>query len=180
MNQLPIDVDAEAIFLDGTWYTREDLARKIKSMIDAGDFNVARPSAALEALSSTLQQVRTLSFRVTPDLADALNQLATRTGNSVGQLVREAVMQLLTQGAAPQEALRREDTVKSAAPTPPEAQPLQAQLAAPEPVLMPGPGALRAAGIDPNAVQPIELPRRVEPQQSQAGGDGSENRWFKQ
>lgn len=179
MNQLPIDVDAEAIFLDGTWYTREDLARKIKSMIDAGDFNVARPSAALEALSSTLQQVRTLSFRVTPDLADALNQLATRTGNSVGQLVREAVMQLLTQGAAPQEALRREDTVKSAAPTPPEAQPLQAQLAAPEPVLMPGPGALRAAGIDPNAVQPIELTRRVEPQQSQAG-DGSENRWFKQ
>lgn len=180
MNQLPIDVDAEAIFLDGTWYTREDLARKIKSMIDAGDFNVARPSAALEALSSTLQQVRTLSFRVTPDLADALNQLATRTGNSVGQLVREAVMQLLTQGAAPQEALRREDTVKSAAPTPPEAQPLQAQLAAPEPVLMPGPGALRAAGIDPNAVQPIELTRRVEPQQSQPAGDGSENRWFKQ
>lgn len=177
MNQLPIDVDAEAIFLDGTWYTREDLARKIKSMIDAGDFNVARPSAALEALSSTLQQVRTLSFRVTPDLADALNQLATRTGNSVGQLVREAVMQLLTQGAAPQEALRREDTVKSAAPTPPEAQPLQAQLAAPEPVLMPGPGALRAAGIDPNAVQPIELTRRAEPQ---AQADASENRWFKQ
>ncbi len=180
MNQLPIDVDAEAIFLDGTWYTREDLARKIKAMIDAGDFNVARPSAALEALSSTLQQVRTLSFRVTPDLADALNQLATRTGNSVGQLVREAVMQLLTQGAAPQEALRREDTVKSAAPTPPEAQPLQAQLAAPEPVLMPGPGALRAAGIDPNTAQPIELTRRVDPQSPQQSGDGSENRWFKQ
>lgn len=179
MNQLPIDVDAEAIFLDGTWYTREDLARKIKSMIDAGDFNVARPSAALEALSSTLQQVRTLSFRVTPDLADALNQLATRTGNSVGQLVREAVMQLLTQGAAPQEALRREDTVKSAAPTPPEAQPLQAQLAPPEPVLMPGPGALRAAGLDPTTAQPIELTRRADSQPQQSG-DGSENRWFKQ
>lgn len=180
MNQLPIDVDAEAIFLDGTWYTRDDLARKIKSMIDAGDFNVARPSAALEALSSTLQQVRTVSFRVTPDLADALNQLATRTGNSVGQLVREAVMQLLTQGGAPQEALRRDETVKSAAPTPPEAQPLQAQQSAPEPVLMPGPGALRAAGIDPNGSQPIELTRRVEQPQGPSTQEGGENRWFKQ
>lgn len=75
MNQLPIDVDAEAIFLDGAWYTREDLARKIKSMIDAGDFNVARPSAALEALSATLQQVRTLSFRVTPDLAESSRRI---------------------------------------------------------------------------------------------------------
>lgn len=181
MNQLPIDVDAEAIFLDGTWYTRDDLARKIKSMIDAGDFNVARPSAALEALSSTLQQVRTVSFRVTPDLADALNQLATRTGNSVGQLVREAVMQLLTQGAAPQEAVRHDETVKAAAPTPPHAEPIEAQQAAPEPVLMPGPGALRAAGIDPNGAQPIELTRRIEqPQGPASTPEGGENRWFKQ
>jgi hypothetical protein len=181
MNQLPIDVDAEAIFLDGAWYTRDDLARKVKSMIDAGDFNVARPSAALEALSSTLQQVRTVQFRVTPDLADALNQLATRTGNSVGQLVREAVMQLLTQGGAPQESLRRDETVKSAAPTPPEAQPLAEQRAAPEPMLLPGPGALRAAGLEPNAVQPIELTRRVEqPQGPASTQEGGENRWFKQ
>ena len=183
MNQLPIDVDAEAIFLDGAWYTREDLARRIKSMIDEGDFNVARPSAALEALSSTLQQVRTLSFRVTPDLADALTQLATRSGNSVGQLVREAVMQLLTQGAAaPQESLRREETVKSAAPTPPEAQPMHAAEAAPPapeaPVVMAGPGALRAAGLDPAVAQPIELTRRIDTQPNQA--QTTENGWFKQ
>ncbi|MBE2254123.1 MAG: CopG family transcriptional regulator [Myxococcus sp.] len=178
MNQLPIDVDAEAIFLDGSWYTRDDLARKIKSMIDAGDFNVARPSAALEALSATLQQVRTVSFRVTPDLADALNQLATRTGNSVGQLVREAVMQLLTQGAAPQEEVRRDDSVKAAAPTPPDAQPIEAQAAPPEPVLMPGPGALRNAGLDPRAAAPapIELTRKVE-QPTVTSGEGG---WFKQ
>lgn len=181
MNQLPIDVDAEAIFLDGAWYTREDLARRIKSMIDEGDFNVARPSAALEALSSTLQQVRTVQFRVTPDLADALNQLATRTGNSVGQLVREAVMRMLTQDASPQESLRRDDTVKAAAPTPPEAQPLIQAAAAPEPAPPPvlaGPGALRAAGIDPANSQPIELTRRVE--QRTDVNESGENRWFKQ
>jgi hypothetical protein len=181
VNQLPIDLDAEAIFLDGTWYTREDLAQRIKSMIDSGDFNVARPSAALEALSSTLQQVRTLAFRVTPDLADALTQMATRTGNSVGQLVREAVMQLLTQSAAPPESLRREDTVKSAAPTPPEAQPLHDEVAPPEPeaaMVMAGPGALRAAGLDPATAQPIELTRRIDTQPKPA--QTAENGWFKQ
>lgn len=176
MNQLPIDVDAEAIFFEGAWYTREDLARKIKAMIDGGDFNVARPSAALEALSSTLTQVRTLSFRVTPDLAEALNQLANRTGNSVGQLVREAVMQMLTQGAnAPQESLRQGESVKAAAPTPPDASPVDGGS---ETVVVAGPGALRAAGLDPETVKPIELTKRVEPQPSQP--ETAENRWFKQ
>lgn len=172
MNQLPIDVDAEAIFFEGAWYTREDLARKIKSMIDGGDFNVARPSAALEALSSTLGQVRTLSFRVTPDLAEALNQLANRTGNSVGQLVREAVMQMLTQGAAaPQESLRQGEAVKAPAPVQLE-EPVQSGS---ETVVVAGPGALRAAGLDPETVKPIELTKRVDPQPETA-----ENRWFKQ
>ncbi len=175
MNQLPIDVDAEAIFLDGNWYTREDLARKIKSMIDAGDFGIARPSAALEALSQTLQAVRTLSFRCTPDFAEALSQLAARTENSVGQLVREAVMQLLTQSATSgptQESLRREETVKSAMPTPPEAQPIQLMQPAPHPQAAPvmaGPGALRNAGLDPRSEQA-----------NQGQGEGAENRWFKQ
>lgn len=181
MNPLPIDVDAEAIFFDGAWYTREDLGRKIKSMIDGGDFNVARPSAALEALSATLSQVRTLSFRVTPDLAAALEQLANRSGNSVGQLVREAVMQMLTQGAAaPQEALRQGDAVKAAAPTPPDAAPTV--IVKEEPVVMAGPGALRNAGIDPKTVQPIELTKRVEPQPQpqQPQSQNEENRWFKQ
>lgn len=177
MNQLPIDVDAEAIFFDGAWYTREDLGRKIKSMIDGGDFNVARPSAALEALSATLAQVRTLSFRVTPELAQALEQLANRSGNSVGQLVREAVMQMLTQGAdAPQEGLRQAEPVAAPAPTPPEAQPTV--IVKPEAGVVAGPGALRNAGIDPKTVQPIELTKRVEPQPQQAQNE--ENRWFKQ
>ncbi|MCA3016311.1 MAG: CopG family transcriptional regulator [Myxococcaceae bacterium] len=181
MNSLPIDVDAEAVFLDDAWYTREDLARRIKAMIDGGDYNIARPSAALEALSATLQQVRTLSFRVTPDLADALTQLANRSGNSVGQLVREAVMRLLTESAAEAEekSRRREDTVKAAAPTPPERQPMPPDeaLSGP-PVVVPGPGALRAAGLDPAAAPPIELTRRVEPQPAAARAD--ENGWFKQ
>ena len=29
MSQLPIDIDAEAIYFDGHWYTRDDMARRI-------------------------------------------------------------------------------------------------------------------------------------------------------
>lgn len=95
MDDLQIDVDAEAIFLDGGWYTREDLTRRIKAMLDSGDFNVARPSAALEALTQTVKSLRTLSFRCTPDIEQALNEIAGRTGSSVGGVVREAVIQFL-------------------------------------------------------------------------------------
>lgn len=95
MDDLQIDIDAEAIFLDGGWYTREDLTRRIKAMLDSGDFNVARPSAALEALTQTVKSLRTLSFRCTPDIENALNDIAGRTGSSVGGVVREAVIQFL-------------------------------------------------------------------------------------
>jgi hypothetical protein len=105
MSDLPIDVDAEAIFLDGGWYTREDLSRRIKAMLDAGDFNVAKPSAALEQLTHTVSTVRTLMFRSTPDLAEGLNQVAARSGQSVGAVIREAVTQYLTdQGIAAKSA----------------------------------------------------------------------------
>ncbi len=96
MSQFTIDVDAEAVFLDGSWYTREDLSRRIKAMLDSGDFAVAAPSAALQELTQTLMGVRTMAFRCTPELADALSQLATRMGQSVSYLVREAVTTYIT------------------------------------------------------------------------------------
>jgi len=95
MNDLQIDVDAEAVFLDGAWYTRADIERSIRAMLDSGDFNVARPSAALEALTQTVKSLRTLSFRCTPDIEQALNEIASRTGSTVGGVVREAVIQFL-------------------------------------------------------------------------------------
>ncbi len=100
MNQFPVDADAETIFLDDAWHTREDLARRIKTMIDQGDFAVARPSAALEQLTQTLVGVRTVAFKVTPDLADALNQHALRAGKTVGSILRETVANMLRPSAS--------------------------------------------------------------------------------
>ncbi len=95
-----IDLDAEAIWLDGAWYTREELARRIKEMIEGGDFRIARPSQALERLEAGLGQARVLSLRVPADLADAVTGAASRLGRPVGHLIREAVAYYLAAAAA--------------------------------------------------------------------------------
>lgn len=91
MNSLPVDIDAETVQLDGQWLTRDALAQRIRAMLDSGDFQVARPSQALEHLNHTLSSVRTLGFRATPELVDALNAATARTGKGMGTLIREAL-----------------------------------------------------------------------------------------
>lgn len=106
----PVDLDAEVISLDGNWYTRDDLAQRIKGMLDKGDFAIARYSAALEQLTSAIRSVRTLAFRATPELADAVNLLANRGGVTVGHVLREAVIAVV-------KAERLEVTARVAVPS---------------------------------------------------------------
>src|SRR5438132_12349439 len=108
MSQLPIDLDTESVQFDGNWYTRDELARRIKAMLDANDYQISRPSQALEQLTATLSSLRTLAFRATPEMADALNTSAARAGKTVGTLIRDAVSEYLgmpsSQGAPTQTA----------------------------------------------------------------------------
>lgn len=190
MSQFPIDVDAEAIFLDGSWYTREDLSRRIRAMLDSGDFNVARPSMALQELTQMMTGVRTLAFRSPPELADALTQLASRLQQSVGAVIREAVTQYITdanstgqqqqqQQQQQQPEGRSEVTVRATIPLPTSttAEELPKVIVNEPPAVIAGPGALKAAGVEP-----VELTQR---KQAAGGGSGnpedsSEQRWFKQ
>lgn len=102
MTSSPIDLDSESIQYEGRWYTRDELARRIKSMLDAGDFAIGKPSNALEHLTQTIQSLRTLAFRVTPDMADAINQAAARQGRGVGAILRDAVGAYLKLPKAPE------------------------------------------------------------------------------
>jgi hypothetical protein len=95
-----IDLDAEAIWLDGAWYTRQELAKRIKKLVDEGDFRVARPSEALERLEAELAATHVLSTRVPADLAAALAAAAKQTGRPVGRLVREAMAYYLAAAEA--------------------------------------------------------------------------------
>ncbi len=181
MSQFPVDVDAEAIFVDGTWYTREDLSRRIRAMLDAGDFNVAQPSMALQELTQMMHGVRTLAFRAPPELAEALTLLATRAQQSVGAVIREAVTQYITDAnSGPQvhaELVRSEETVRAPLPlatsTTSEELPnvvVDASVAG-APVIA-GPGALKAAGVEP-----MELTQRKAPT---TDAERAEQGWFKQ
>ncbi len=95
-----IDLDTESVWLEGAWYTREDLARRIKEMIESGDFRVSRPSQALERLEAALAQARIVTVRMPVDLADAVGATAARLGRPIGHLVREAVAYYLAAAAA--------------------------------------------------------------------------------
>jgi hypothetical protein len=95
-----IDLDTESVWLDGAWYTREDLARRIKEMIEAGDFRVSRPSQALERLEAALAQAQLVSVRIPSELAETLGTTAARLGRPLGHLIREAVAYYLAAAAA--------------------------------------------------------------------------------
>ncbi|GEM_PF-2188656 len=182
MSLMPIDLDAEAILFDGQWSTRDDLARRIKGMLDGGDYSISRPSTALEQLTQTIASVRTLAFRATPDLVEALNMAAARSGKSVGGFIRDLLIDNIA-GAPeappthPNEAVAapraKTDPEMPAAAAAPEASapvaaapltsgpvtvPIPAPVAIPPPApsvppqIFAGPGALKAAGV-PGAVK---------------------------
>ena len=170
---MPIDLDAEAILFDGQWSTRDDLARRIKAMLDGGDYSISRQSTALEQLTQTLASVRTLAFRATPDLVEALNMAAARSGKSVGGFIRDTLIDNIAgapevpqahpseAAAAPRAKTDPEmlavamPTPAATPPTPPAPAPIASSVAIPPPApsappqLFAGPGALRAAGKDP-------------------------------
>ncbi len=95
-----IDLDSESVWLDGAWYTRQELAHRIKKMIETGDFRVSRPSQALERLEAALAQARVVTVRMPADLAETVGATAARLGRPVGHLVREAVAYYLAAAAA--------------------------------------------------------------------------------
>jgi predicted DNA-binding protein len=95
-----IDLDSESVWLDGAWYARGQLAQRIKEMIEAGDFRVARPSQALERLEAALGEAQVVSVRVPAELAEAASATAARLGRPVGHLIREAIAYYLAAAAA--------------------------------------------------------------------------------
>jgi predicted DNA-binding protein len=115
-----IDLDSESVWLDGAWYTRDDLARRIKEMIEAGDFRVSRPSQALERLEAALGQAQVVAVRMPEDLAQAASATAARLGRPVGHLVREAVAYYLAAAAAygAAQAQAQAEQAPAAAPAP--------------------------------------------------------------
>ncbi len=91
-----VDLDGEQVLFDGAWYSKEDLAQKIRGMVDGGDYRISRPSAALEALQNALSGLRSLTLRLPAEHAEALATEAARQGMPVGAFTRELLMRSLS------------------------------------------------------------------------------------
>jgi predicted DNA-binding protein len=109
-----IDLDAAAVWLDGAWYTRDALTRRIKEMIEAGDFRVSRPSQALERLEAALAASRVVAVRMPADLAASVETTAARLERPAGHLIREAIAYYLA--AAEAYVAQAEAAAEGAAP----------------------------------------------------------------
>jgi hypothetical protein len=193
MAQLPIDIDAEAIYFDGHWYTRDDMARRIKAMLDQGDFAVSRPSTALEQLTAVVSTVRSLAFRATPEMIEAVNAGAARAGKSVGAFIRDALSQQLGLPSSDFGPARVGDDTPPPSPSAPvhrppdetiRGAPVSAAVPSPSPSApIPGPGAIRAAQnerlpsvvVEPalTADSPVELTNKKTKEE-----EATERRWF--
>lgn len=133
-----IDYEAEAIRFEGAWQTREDLAARIKALIDRGDYRLFKLSAALEQLETALSQGRILALRVSPQEAQAVEAAAAERGCSPAYLLRQALSAYLRAEQLPEaeatpaaepaaeavaQAPRREDALLESEGTPPVEDP---------------------------------------------------------
>lgn len=168
-----IDLDSECVWLDDAWLNRDDLVRKIRTMMDAGQFEIARPSQALEALTRSLANARLLALRISPEMSDALNAAAQSSGRPVGALAREAIASWLGSGASAQAAASPAATQPGAPAPAPVAQPSAPVQPSAAPTVVGPPGSVTTEPVSAEeAANAVALkPKRKE-------GEDVEKRWF--
>lgn len=91
MDNFEIDLDEEAISLDGEWRTREDLATEIKGKLEAGDYQIAQLSQAIEILNQSLSQMQSVNLRLSGEVAEALEAAAQEIGRTPSSIIRQLV-----------------------------------------------------------------------------------------
>ncbi len=109
MEKFEIDLDTESIWFADAWHTRDELAQEIREKLEAGNYQIAQPSQAIELLTQAISQMRILSVRVPPEMAEALEAAGQETGRTVNAVIRQLVDAWLSQdfdedGDAPLEA----------------------------------------------------------------------------
>lgn len=109
MEKFEVDLDTECIWFADAWRTRDDLAREIREKLEAGNYQIAQPSQAIEILTQAISQMRVLSVRVPAEMAEALEAAGQETGRSVNAVIRQLVDAWLSQDFDEGEVLDVED-----------------------------------------------------------------------
>jgi len=90
-----VDIDAQKVNYEGEWMTKDELADKIRKMIDSQDFRIAAAGNALEFLQKTMANIQEFSVRVGPTDAESLQKHAQKAGLETGIFIRQAILAYL-------------------------------------------------------------------------------------
>jgi hypothetical protein len=90
-----IDIDREKVRYENEWLGRQELADKIKRMIDSQDYRVAGVGQALEALQTSLAQARSFTVKLSSEDAGSLERMAAASGLSPAVMLRQAIQAYL-------------------------------------------------------------------------------------
>ena len=108
MENFEVDLDTECIWFADAWHTRDELAQEIREKLEAGDYHIAQPSQAIELLTQAVSQMKILSVRVPPEMAEALEAAGQETGRTVNAVIRQLVDAWLSQDFDDEEAMEDE------------------------------------------------------------------------
>ena len=90
-----VDIDAQKVNFEGEWLDKDELAEKIRKMIDGQDFRIGAAGNALEFLQKTMTNIQELSVKIGPADADSLEKHAKRAGLETGVFIRQAILAYL-------------------------------------------------------------------------------------
>lgn len=90
-----VDIDAQKVNFEGEWMTKDELAEKIRKMIDSQDFRIGTAGNALEFLQKTMANIREFTVKVGPSDADSLQRHAKKAGLEPGVFIRQAILAYL-------------------------------------------------------------------------------------
>ena len=89
METFEVDLDAETIWINGVWRTRDELVEEIGAKLRSGDYQIAQLSQALENLNLSIEQGRDLNVRLSREMFEALEAAAQDLGRSSSAIVRQ-------------------------------------------------------------------------------------------
>jgi len=94
-NHFEVDIEQEKVQYEGEWIGRQELADKIKKMIDSQDFKIGIVGSALEYLQQALANAKEFSVKLTEYNAEILQKHAERAGLAVPSFIRQAIQAYL-------------------------------------------------------------------------------------
>ncbi len=98
-----IDLEEGKILVDGKWLTEDEIRYAIKMKVESDDYNVADLATALQTLINEMNKSRVLKMRVPKEMAEILEELSQKSGESVESTLRGILIEYLSREGEPVE-----------------------------------------------------------------------------